>query len=43
MVGNDSVAGFSQSNSQIDNHIHIGVGDVDFPQADPSSPLKKSS
>ena len=36
MTGNMSIGGESQAGGNIDEHVHIGVGEVEFPEADPS-------
>jgi len=36
LTGNVTIGGESQWSGDIEDHVHIGVGDVTFPEADPS-------
>jgi Tfp pilus assembly protein PilX len=36
LTGNINIGGESNFGGNIDDHVHIGVGDVEFPEADPS-------
>ena len=36
LIGNIAIGGASQQSGDIYDHVHIGVGEVEFPEADPS-------
>ncbi len=37
LIGNIAIGGASQQSGDIHDHVRIGVGDVEFPEADPSA------